>query len=158
MNEIELKKSELDTWNEQKKLEATCALNNAHTLDERHFRAGSIFWADLGENVGYEINKNRPVLILSGEHFNRGTATVAPLTGNGRLDCPEKITKTQFIVYKNDIQQLSLDEADKIKDASLVKVEQVRTISAARIGGKIGYISTDQFEKIKLRVRKLFDL
>lgn len=127
-------------------------------MDRRHFRAGSIFWADLGENVGYEINKNRPVLILSGEHFNRGTATVAPLTGSGRLDCPGKITKTQFIVYKNNIQQLSLDYADKIKDASLVKIEQVRTISAARIGGKIGYISTDQFEKIKLRVRKLFDL
>ena len=33
MNEIELKKSALDTWNEQKKLEATRALNNAHTLD-----------------------------------------------------------------------------------------------------------------------------
>lgn len=158
MNEIELKKSALDTWNEQKKLEATRALNDAHNLDRRHFRAGSIFWADLGENVGYEINKNRPVLILSGEHFNRGTATVAPLTGSGRLDCPGKITKTQFIVYKNNIQQLSLDNADKIKDASLVKIEQVRTISAARIGDKIGYISTDQFEKIKLRVRKLFDL
>ncbi|MCT3223595.1 type II toxin-antitoxin system PemK/MazF family toxin [Lactiplantibacillus plantarum] len=158
MNKNVKKIHDLDIWNAQKKIEALNALNNNIKLNQRHFRAGSIFWADLGENVGYEINKNRPVLILSGEHFNRGTATIAPLTSNGRLNNPDKITNTQFIIYKDDIQQLSLTGNNDMKDKSLVKIEQIRTISAARIGDRIGYISTDQFQKIKLRIRTLFSL
>jgi len=47
-------------------------------------RRGEIYYADLGRTVGSEINKRRPVLIVSNDANNHaaGTVTVLPITSN----------------------------------------------------------------------------
>lgn len=156
MNDISSKNQKLDTWNTQKKEISRHAITDTTYLNNLHLRQGTIVWATLGENVGFEINKERPVLILSKEQFNRGTATIAPLTTHGRIN--KKLTSTQFTILKSSIRNINEEEADRIADKSLIKIEQIRTISAARIGNKIGYVSPELFNFIKLRIKTLFDL
>ena len=47
-------------------------------------KRGEIYYADLSPTVGPEINKRRPVLIVSNDANNRaaGTVTVLPITSN----------------------------------------------------------------------------
>lgn len=47
-------------------------------------RRGEIYYADLSPTVGSEINKRRPVLIVSNDANNRAanTVTVLPITSN----------------------------------------------------------------------------
>lgn len=155
MNDISSKNERLDSWNTRKKEISKIALTD-NSLKNLPLRQGTIVWATLGENVGFEMNKERPVLILSKEQFNRGTATVAPLTTHGRLN--KQLLKTQFAIYKDSIRGLSEEDSKRIAEKSLIKIEQIRTISAARIGNKIGHVSPELFDCIKLRIRTLFDL
>ncbi|AWP46301.1 hypothetical protein CCS05_04925 [Levilactobacillus brevis] len=155
MDDVSYKKDKLDIWNAQKKEIAEFALTD-DSLKDLHFRQGSIVWAILGENVGFEMNKERPVLILSKERFNRGTATIVPLTTHGRLN--KQLLPTQFAIYKSSIHELKEQDSKRIAEKSLIKVEQIRTVSAARIGNKIGYVSPELFNCIKLRIKILFDL
>lgn len=43
---------------------------------------GEIFWCDLGENIGRETNKKRPVVVLSSSDRNKRmpNVTIAPIT------------------------------------------------------------------------------
>lgn len=46
---------------------------------------GDIYWVDLGEPVGHEPAKRRPVAVISSDSFNRsllGTVVVAAVTSN----------------------------------------------------------------------------
>jgi len=45
-------------------------------------RRGEIYYAELGPTIGSEINKRRPVLVVSNDANNRaaGTVTVLPIT------------------------------------------------------------------------------
>ena len=47
-------------------------------------KRGEIYYADLSPTVGAEINKRRPVLLVSNDANNRaaGTVTVLPITSN----------------------------------------------------------------------------
>ena len=47
-------------------------------------KRGEIYYADLSPTVGSEINKRRPVLIVSNDANNRAanTMTVLPITSN----------------------------------------------------------------------------
>ncbi|MFD1410782.1 type II toxin-antitoxin system PemK/MazF family toxin [Lapidilactobacillus gannanensis] len=157
MQTIQEKNTLLDEWNTKKKLEAKKALCDS-SVQSIHLRPGTIVWTDFGENVGYEINKLRPALVLSAERFNNGTCTIAPLTTHGHSQNITLRTSTEFIIYKKDIAFSENYRADTFSDKSLVKIEQIRTISSARTKNKIGILPDSVFKKIKLRIKTLFDI
>lgn len=93
-------------------------------------RRGEIYYADLSPTVGSEINKRRPVLIVSNDANNRAanTVTVLPVTSN--------ISR----VYPFEI--LLSPKESGLPKPSKAQAQQIRTISKERLrGGALGRLS-----------------
>ena len=86
-------------------------------------RRGEIYYADLSPTVGSEINKRRPVLIVSNEANNRAanTVTVLPITSNTSRVYPFEILLSP--------QESGLPRVSK------AQAQQIRTISKERLQG-----------------------
>jgi mRNA interferase MazF len=86
-------------------------------------RRGEIYYADLSPTVGSEINKRRPVLIVSNDANNRAayTVTVLPVTSN------------MSRVYPFEIM-LPLKESGLSKP-SKAQAQKILTISKERLRG-----------------------
>jgi len=96
---------------------------------------GDIIWADLTPTQGKEQTGKRPVLVLSHDVFNdkSGTVIAVALTSQPQ--------KAGF--------PLTLELKDKqYPKPSWVKISQIRTLSALRLGKKIGHVSHEVLEKI----------
>ena len=110
-------------------------------------RRGEIYYADLNPTVGSEINKRRPVLIVSNDANNRAanTVTVLPITSNVSRIYPFEIL-------------LSPKESGLLKP-SKAQAQQIRTISKERIrGGAIGRLSAALLRKTGDAMRLHLDL
>lgn len=86
-------------------------------------RRGEIYFADLSPTVGSEINKRRPVLIVSNDANNRAanTVTVLPITSN--------ISKVYPFEFSLSPRESGLPKPSK------AQAQQIRTISKERLRG-----------------------
>ena len=84
-------------------------------------KRGEIYYANLSPTVGSEIDKRRPVLVVSNDANNRAanTVTILPITSN--------VTR----VYPFEV--LLNPEDSGLPKPSKVQAQQVRTISKQRI-------------------------
>ena len=84
-------------------------------------KRGEIYYADLNPTMGSEINKKRPVLIISNDANNdaSSTVTVLPITSNIRKIYPFEVA-------------LAAKSSGLPKD-SKIQCQQIRTISKLRI-------------------------
>jgi len=96
---------------------------------------GDIHWADLNQVIGSEQGGSRPVLILSQNVFNERSGTVIAVAITSR---PQR---AGFPLT------LELTEA-KLPKQSWVKISQIRTLSANRIGRKVGKVTDEQLALI----------
>jgi mRNA interferase MazF len=96
---------------------------------------GDIRWADLDPTRGSEQAGRRPVLILSHDVFNErsGTVIAVALTSQEpRAGFP-----------------LSLElESTRLPKSSWVKVSQIRTLAAERIGGRLARASEEELAQV----------
>lgn len=119
---------------------------------------GEIFWCDLGENIGDEANKKRPVVILSSSKRNKRLShiVVAPLTSTikyKKTDDPSSGLKYtfHFLIQKNKYPFIEND--------SVIKLEQIRTVSKNRLDGyPIGKLSVKDIEIINKKLSNFLDL
>lgn len=104
-------------------------------------RRGSIYFARLDPTEGSEINKTRPVLVISNDINNQfsNTVTIIPLTSN------TKVIRS-FEVF------IPSGEANLPKD-SKVKCDQIRTIDISRIANKIGDLSAEFVYAIEIAMK-----
>lgn len=88
-------------------------------------KRGDIYYADFSPAVGSEMDKRRPVLIVSNDANNRAatTVTILPVTSN--------VTR----VYPFEV--LLNPEDSGLTKSSKVQAQQVRTISKQRIIGEV---------------------
>jgi mRNA interferase MazF len=86
-------------------------------------RRGEIYYADLSPTIGSEIDKRRPVLIVSNDANNRaaGTVTVLPITSNVSRVYPFEV--------------LLPPKESGLPKPSKVQAQQIRTISKERLRG-----------------------
>lgn len=84
-------------------------------------KRGEIYYANLSPTIGSEIDKRRPVLVVSNDANNRAanTVTILPITSN--------ITR----VYPFEVLLNSEDSG--LSKPSKIQAQQVRTISKQRI-------------------------
>lgn len=151
MGKEEEKINQLRSWEHTKEhLSKKCFNTN---LKSRHAYKGSIYLADLGENIGSEINKKRPVIVISNNKFNRfnENCVVLPLTkrtiySNKNLVIPKY--KFHYFLYKSKYKYLNFD--------SCVKCEQVRTISKSRICKFLGKVSDEDIDTIVTKLNNFF--
>lgn len=139
------KENKLIAWNQEKMKLCLNWTDLSDSEKNRHFTTGDIFYCDLGENIGYEITKQRPVIVLSDSHYNKnGLVVVAPITKNLFRH------KTNYFLKKEKYNFLMCD--------SCVKVSQMRSVASIRMKKRIGKINSDDLHNIKSRIKILFNL
>lgn len=96
---------------------------------------GSVHWADLNPTRGHEQSGRRPVLILSADVFNERSGTVIAVA---------LTTQPQRAGFP---LTLELGSA-QLPKPSWIKVSQIRTLSAQRIGRKLGAASPEEVARV----------
>jgi mRNA interferase MazF len=98
-------------------------------------RRGSIYLAKLDPTEGSEINKTRPVLVISNDINNQysKTITIIPITSN------TKVIRSFEVFIPSGKGNLPKD--------SKVKCDQIRTIDISRLLNKIGDLSSEFYMK-----------
>ncbi len=105
-------------------------------------RRGEIFHADLSPTVGSEVNKRRPVVIVSRDQSNRVASTVAMLP----------ITSSIARVYPFETL-LPAAQTGLPKD-SKAQAQQIRTISKQRVTGRAqGRVSQTLTRRLEAAIR-----
>ena len=100
------------------------------------FKRGEIFWADLNPTKGSEINKIRPVIIVSNNIANQHSSvvTILPITSNTKNIYPFEVL-------------LDKKEANITYD-SKIKANQIRTIDKSRLKEKIEQLSAGKMRNV----------
>lgn len=97
-------------------------------------------WAKLGSSRGAEMAKTRPVVIVSLDELNAKlqTVTVCPLTSQ-----PHPAWRCRLPV------RCAGREAE-------IAIDQIRTISKARLGSKIGALSEDEASALRRLITEMY--
>ena len=96
---------------------------------------GEIRWADLSPTRGREQSGQRPVLIVSHDVFNERSGTVIAMA---------LTSQPQAAGFP-----LTLDLADlDLPKPSWVKIGQIRTLAAERVGRRLGRATPEQLARI----------
>lgn len=110
-------------------------------------KRGDIFYADLNPTIGSEINKMRPVLIVSNDANNRAASTITVLP----------ITSNVSRVYPFEV--LLLPEQSGLPKHSKAQAQQIRTISKERLrGDALGNLSAAYMRKTEEAMRLHLEL
>ena len=96
---------------------------------------GEIRWADLNPTRGREQAGLRPVLILSHDIFNERSGTVIAVTITSQ---PQKAGFPLTL----ELRGVNLPKR------SWVKISQIRTLSAERIGRLLGKVSQEEMVQV----------
>ena len=124
-------------WNEVKK-----RTDNKIIIPK--IRQREIYWANIGENIGFEQNGKgddfmRPLLIF--KKFSNNIFFGIPLSSQSK-----KVGSFFFeFSFQND-------------ETSTALIVQGKLFDAKRLDRKIGKISIDDFEKLKIKFKELFDV
>ncbi len=115
------------------------AVHNEHP--RVHFKEREIWFAHLGENVGYEQDGRgvaflRPVIII--KKFNNDVFWAVPLTSHVKREHPYYFTFS----FRPEKQSSAI-------------LSQVRLLDAKRLKYKTGYAPAEAFMKIKEQIRHL---
>lgn len=109
-------------------------------------RRGDICIADLDPHAGSEASKSRPVVVVSNDGANiavqrlgRGVVTIVPLSSNAERVHP--------------FQVLLPAEATGLAYASKAQAEQVRSVSALRLGPVVATLPTFLIEQLDEALR-----
>lgn len=103
----------------------------SHTI-----KRGEIYYADLSPVIGSEQGGIRPVLVLQNDIGNKFSSTtiVAPITS-----VPKKKAQPTHILIDYDF----------LESASVVLLEQLRTIDKKRLSDRLGQISQTDMRQIE---------
>lgn len=105
-------------------------------------RRGEIYYANLSPTVGSEMDKRRPVLIVSNDANNRAsnTVTVLPITSNTSRVYPFEV--------------LLEPKASGLAKSSKVQAQQIRTISKQRFDqARLGRLSVEIMQIVDAAIR-----
>jgi mRNA interferase MazF len=105
---------------------------------------GLVLWADIPERKpeGHEINKSRPVVIVSHSELNeiRRTVVIVPLSSSGKSYPPLSVPFSSA------------------GPSSVAVVDQVVAIDKRRLRDPQGMASREDLERLKAALRKVLDL
>lgn len=96
---------------------------------------GEVRWADLSPGRGREQTGRRPVLVLSQDVFNERSGTVIAMAITSR---PQQAGFPLALEIK----------APGLPKRSWVKISQVRTLSAERIGKRIARLAPEELSQV----------
>jgi len=109
---------------------------------------GAIYWADLGPAVGSRPAKRRPVLVISGDGYNRSrlaTVLAAVITSNTQL-----ATMPGNVFLPKNATGLSRD--------SVVNVTALATLNKSDLADKTGTVPVALMREVDRGLRRALDL
>lgn len=114
-------------------------------------RRGEIWTCELGENIGSEENKVRPVIIIQNNTGNKNAPTtiVAPISNR-----PKKIAV--HIELKED--DYSLEDGEKNHVTGTILAEQIKVVSKARLGRHIATVNKEFMKILDSKLKISLDL
>lgn len=107
-------------------------------------KRGEIYLAEMGENIGAEINKQHLVLILQNDKGNLYSDTVVVIP----ISSSTKLYKTHEKIIDNDIKDGRLD-----KLPSKAKTEQIHYLDKARLIHKVATLKEDCILRVCNRLK-----
>lgn len=110
-------------------------------------KRGEIYYANLSPVIGSEVDKRRPVLVVSNDANNRAatTVTVLPITSN--------VSK----IYPFEVLLTTIESG--LPKTSKIQAQQIRTISKQRISGNfLGYLSEEVMQLIESAIKLHLEL
>ncbi|SHK17363.1 mRNA-degrading endonuclease, toxin component of the MazEF toxin-antitoxin module [Hathewaya proteolytica DSM 3090] len=114
-------------------------------------RRGEIWTCELGQNVGSEENKIRPVIIIQNNTGNlKGPTTIVVPISNR-----QKKIKVHIQLRETDYN-LVVGEAQKI--TGTVLCEQIKVVSKVRLGRKIATLKDDFIKILDSKLRNSLEL
>jgi mRNA interferase MazF len=108
-------------------------------------KQGELWFANLNPIKGQEQSGIRPVVIISGNLLNTHLNIV--------ICCP---LTTKIKNYKGNVV-IEPSSKNKLKQISEILTFHIRSISKERLTKKIGDITTDAVNKIKLTLNEIMD-
>lgn len=102
------------------------------------YRRGDIYNADLDPVIGSEQGGVRPVVVIQNNTGNRYSPTLIVATVTTKIHKKSNMP-THLIIRSNPA----------FKEASVVQLEQLRTIDKRRIDNYLGKVTTREMEKIE---------
>ena len=121
---LEKKIEFLKKWFEKKEKLAMRYFEKQKEKSKPYVKAGDIYHADLGVNIGDEIDKSRPVLIFQGNDYylrNSNLVFVIPITSN-----------TQSKPYRINFNDHDLIINEGLSEGTIL-IQQARAISKTRL-------------------------
>ena len=106
---------------------------------------GEIWYVDLNLTKGSEQAGYRPVVILSGNLLNKYLKVV--------ITCP---LTTKIKNYKGNIV-LSPNKENGLKEKSEILIFHIRSISKDRFQKKIGSITNDELQNLKIGINDILN-
>lgn len=99
-----------------------------------------IYIANLNPTVGTEINKTRPVVIISPDEMNNflNTVIIAPITSKVHSKIPTRI------------------EIELNSNINYVVLDQLRTLDKSRLYKYVSDLSEDEIENVKNSLIEMF--
>lgn len=109
---------------------------------------GEIWWADLEPTRGQEINKRRPVVVLSSDDVGvLAVKLIAPITGR-----PPSRANQPWLV------QVRPSSANGLTKEGCVDVLQLRGIALERFSKRIGVLSPDDMDDVLAAVALVIEI
>ena len=99
-----------------------------------------VYWANLDPVIGSEINKTRPVVVVSDDMMNRNLKTV--------VVCP--LTTSLHPRWRSRIQ-ISLRG-----ESSEIAIDQIRTISVKRLSDQVGNLTAAEALKVRILITEMY--
>lgn len=114
-------------------------------------RRGEIWTCELGQNIGSEENKIRPVIIIQNDTGNKNAPTtiVAPISNR-----PKKIA-VHIELRESDYK---LENGEKNHITGTVLAEQIKVVSKARLGRHIATLNKEFIDLLDSKLRISLDL
>jgi len=109
-------------------------------------RRGDVYWANLDPTIGVEIQKTRPVVVVSNDVINRRSQLViiVPLTTNVAHLSPSHVL-------------IPLGEGGLSQDSKAL-TEQIRAMDKQRLAAKIGMLSDWFIRLIEQAIRNSLNM
>lgn len=105
-------------------------------------KRGEIYWVSFDPSHGTEVQKTRPAIIISNNHFNKNLTRVivAPITSNVKnmfdFDCPVNIGGKE----------------------GKIMLDQLRTVDKSRLKGKIESVDQSTMQQLEEALKLTLDL
>ncbi len=101
----------------------------------RRVLRGDVYWADPGPVVGHEQGGRRPVLVVSGETFNRSLGIVIAMMITTRA--PRLKAPLSWALASGGLPR-----------SFWVKTWQIRSLSVLRLGPRVGRVEVAEVDRI----------